>query len=247
MMKRSNWLIMIALALIVFSLFLHDRLLSALYLNGSYKNPYLYFVTLQIKNFDKVDLISSNAANVKFIQGPYKILIDSNAREYVNITQAGRTLRISADYSKNDFRYNENPYLIVISCPILKTVNAGAMYQAHNKPFIDTAIRTDWKMRQVLIDGFTQDSLSIIQNYGSTIEMTNNQIANLQADIGIARKSGSKLLLYKNNHFQNANFNILNKSQLFINEAKIANLNYHLADSAKLVVSGASQQLIKKP
>jgi hypothetical protein len=247
MMKRSNWLVMSALALIVFSLFLHDRLLSAMYLSGGYKNPYLYFVTLQNKNFDKVDLISSNAANVKFIQGPYKIIIDSNARDYVNITQNGRILHISANYDKNDFRYNENPYLIVISCPILKEVNAGASYQAHNKPVTDTIVREDWKMRRVLIDGFKLDSLSIRQNYGSTIELANNHISSLRAEIGIAPKSGSKLMLSKDNHFQSAYFNVLHKSQLVIDEAKIATLNYHLADSAQLVVSGASQQLIQKP
>lgn len=176
-------------ALIVFYLFLHNRMLSALYLSGSYKNPYLYFVTRPNKNFDRVDLISSNAANVKFIQGPYKILIDSNAREYVNITQTGKILHVSADYhKKNDFPFNENPYLIVISCPILKEVNAGASYYAHCKLVTDTTVRQDWKMRQVLIDRFKSDSQFIRQNYGSTIELINNQVGNLSAEIGTAPK-----------------------------------------------------------
>ena len=100
-------------------------------------------------------------------------------------------------------------------------------------------------MRQVLIDGFKQDSLTIKQDYGSTVVLANNHILSINGIIGISKKSSSKLIIQKSNQFRDVKLDIQNKSSLLLNDALIHNLNYHLADSAKLVLTGNAQNLIK--
>jgi hypothetical protein len=123
------------------------------------------------------------------------------------------------------------------------TVNAT--YAANGKPVIDTVVKEEWNMRRVLIDGFKENSLSIRQDYASTVVLSNNTIGSVQVVTGESMGSGSKLIILKNNHFRDATIDVLNKSNFFLNDAVIQNLNYHLADSARMIVNGAAQNLIK--
>ena len=99
---------------------------------------------------------------------------------------------------------------------------------------------------QILIDGFKQDTLDIEQDYGSTVVFANNDIHSVNAIIGKSKSSGSKIIFLKGNHFQDAALEIGNKSQFVFNDGFIHHLNYHLADSAKVILTGASQNILKK-
>ena len=84
-MKTSNKLILAALLLVLISLFGYDYLLKEAYVSGRYKDPYRDFATLKFKNFDTVDIVSSTAANVKFVQGPFSVRIDTNFLSYAKV------------------------------------------------------------------------------------------------------------------------------------------------------------------
>ena len=243
-MKTSNKLIIAGLLLLLISVIVYDYQIKAAYDSGSYKNPYREFTTLKFRDFDTVDVISSTAANVKFIQGPFKVSIDSSALEFVRVKQQGGRLQITVDF-EHDYQYNPNPYVMVISCPKLSEANINAIYKANGKQVIDTAVKEEWNMRRVLIEGFKEDSLSIRQDYASTVLLSNNNIGSIRIATGERTGSGSKLIILKNNSFRNATIDILNKSNFFLNEAVIQHLNYHIADSARMVVNGAAQNLIK--
>jgi hypothetical protein len=230
---------------LVLSLFGYDCLLRAAYKSGAYRDPYNGFETLKFKNFDKVDILSSTAANVKFIQGPFRVRIDQAALEYVKVKQQGRRLQIDANFEDHYFG-NSNPFILIISCPKLAEINTNANYTANKKLTIDTVVRDDWNMRRILVDGFKQDSLIIKQDYGSTVVLDDNTIGSVNAVVGLSPQSGSKMIILKNNRIQNTNLDIRNKSRLLLNDAEISNLNYHLADSAKLIITGAGINLIKK-
>jgi hypothetical protein len=244
-MKTSNKLIIAALLLILVSLICFDYSLKKEFVSGRYKDTYRSFVTLKFKNFDVVDINSSTAVNVKFVQGPFSIKIDSNALEYARIKQQGKLLQIDADFEQN-YRFNPHPYILVISCPKLVEVNTNAAYTANHKLVIDTIVRDDWNMRQVLIEGFKQDSLSISQDYGSTVVLANDHIRSVNAVVGKSEGSLSKIIIQKSNQFQDITLDIRNKSKLLLNDAVIHQLNYHLADSAKLILTGAAQNILKK-
>jgi len=44
-------------------------------------DPYYGFVTLKYSDFDIADIVSSTAAKLKFVQGPYSVRIDTNAMD----------------------------------------------------------------------------------------------------------------------------------------------------------------------
>jgi len=242
-MKTSNKLIFAALLLLLATLAWYDCLLKAAYVSGKYKDPYSGFVSLKNTGFDTVDLVSSTAANVKFIQGPFSVKIDSNSLGYVRIRQTGKQLQINAVF-EGDYVSGRSPYVLVISCPKLSAVNADATYSSNGKLVTDTIVRDDWRMRQVLIDGFKQDSLQISQDYGSTVVLANNHIGSVSAQAGKSAGSGSKLVIMEGNQFQSANIDVFNNSRLLLNNSLITNLNYHLADSAKVIITGKAQNLL---
>ena len=101
-------------------------------------------------------------------------------------------------------------------------------------------------MRQVLIEGFKQDSLSIVQDYGSTVLLEKNQIRVLNAVVGKSSRSGSNLIIQEGNQFETTHLDIRNYSKLFLDNSIIHSFNYKLADGAKLIVSGKAQNLLNQ-
>jgi hypothetical protein len=242
-MKTSNKYLFAAAFLTLLSLVVYDILLKAAYKSGDYVDPYKNFVTLNFKDFDVLDLPSSTAANVKLFQGPFSIRMDGNTKDYVQVSQEGKHLRIHAAFEGN-YQMNPYPYIFLISCPKLSEVNTNAGYKANNMGVTDTIVRDDWNMRQVLIEGFSQDSLHITQDYGSTIVLSKNHIRAIHATIGLSPRSGSNLIIQNSNVFDNATFDIKNNSKLFLDDARIQNLDYQLGDKAKLIVTGKAKNLL---
>ena len=243
-MKKSNRLIVTAIVITLLSLLAYDILLKAAYRSGEYKNPNRNFTALNYKDFDIVDINSSTAANVKFVQGPFSVMMDNYADDYVKISQHGNRLQVDANF-EGDYRSNQSPYLLVISCPLLRQVNAGATYLTYGRPYTDTTVKETWNMREILISGFKQDSISIVQDYGSTVVLDSTQFRSISAVTGISAGSGSKLVLLNTNRFENTRLDIRQHSKLIVHNATINRLDYMLADSAQLIISGNAQHLLK--
>jgi hypothetical protein len=221
----------------------YDLLLKAAYRSGDYKNPYKSYITLPWKDFDIVEVNSSTSANVKFVQGPFSVRIDNFAQQYTTIRQQGNRLQITAGF-ENRHLWDPQPYLILISCPKLTKVSAGATYYINKHSVTDTAAKEDWRMRKVLIDGFKQDSLSLEQDYGSSIILSNNIIRSVHAAIGKSKGSSSYIILEKSNQFDNASLDIGNRSKLELENCLIHHLAYRLSDSAKLIVNGGAHDVL---
>jgi len=243
--KTSNKLILAALFLLLVSLTGYDYLLRAEYISGRYRDPYSTFITLKFTNFDAVDVNSTSAVNVKFVQGPFSVRVDTGALEFAKFKQQGNRLKIYATF-KGDYIQNGNPYIVVISCPKLTEVNTNAIFIAGNKQVTDTVYREDWHMRQNLIEGFTEDSLSIRQSFGSNIILSGNHIRVFNAVVGINTWSFAETFILKNNQFQQANVDVLNRSHLLVEGQTIHDLKYHLADSAKITFTGSAQDILNK-
>lgn len=242
-MKKSNALILAGVGITLLSMIAYDIQLKAEYESGRYKIPYQNFQSMPFRDFDMLDLQSSTAANVKFVQGPYSVRIEENATNYVKVKQEGRVLKIAAVFD-GDYQGNPEPYTMIISCPNIVQINAGASYLTNGRVFTDSFVREDWKMRQVLVEGFKQDSLSIIQDYASTIILDSNQIRSIHAVLGKSPRSGSNLIIDKTNHFQNAFIDVGQISKFFLKHAAIDHLQYNLGDSAQLIVIGKANNLI---
>ncbi len=244
-MKTSSKLVFAAVILLVLALIAYDNLLKTEYLSGKYKDIYRDYKTLNFKDFDAADLPSSTASNVKFVQGPFSVRIDPEALSYTSIKQKGNRLQIESNF-EGSYIYNRFNYVLIVSCPKLTEVTASAVYGKYKgtQTYTDTTVKDDWHMRQVLIEGFNEDSISVKQNYGSTVVLSNNHIRALKAVIGTSDSSGSKIIIQSSNQIKQANLAVLNRATFMLDGNAIQNLSYHLADSAKIIFTGSAQNII---
>lgn len=244
-MKTSNKLVISAVFLILASLFIYDLMLRTEFRTGTYKIPYRNYTELKFKDFDTINVKSVSAANVRFEQGPFRVRIAPRADEFTRVSQDKKTLNIEAIF-KHDYESSPNDYLVIISCPKIAQLKTSAWYGTNGRSYIDTIVNDQWNMRKVLVNGFKQDSLTISQDYGSRVFLSNSRIGFLKAAIGLSPKSGSQLNILNNNQLDNINLNIGNRSTLIINSVAGSKFNYHLADSARVTLAGAALNILKK-
>lgn len=244
-MKTSIKLLLAALLVVGIALFAYDRMVIAEYNTAAYKDVYRYYTDLKFKGFDTINVNSVSAANVKFEQGPFRVRICPGGGDFTRLSQNGKTLNIDAIF-KHEYQNNNNSYILIISCPKIAELSTNARYGTNGGFYIDTVVRNEWNMRKVWIGGFRQDSMIIREDYASRVFLANNQIGNLNAAIGLSPVSGSQLNILDNNKFDSADLSIGNESTLFINTVPKTNFKYQLADSARIILTGASLNILKK-
>ena len=228
----------VTLPILLISLVAYDLSLKAEYLKGDYTNPYRDYNSLNYSDFDEIELNASTAVNIILIQGPYKVLANPNSDDFLHISKQGKRLIINAAFPDH-YRNVAASYVLYISCPKLSLLKADARYTTRDVPVTDTVVR-DLRWYPTLITGFSLDSLRLQTDHASNIILVNNRINILNGVIGQRDGSGSVLTICSNNKFAKSNLDICNKSQLLIKGPTAPDLNYHLADSATLVVNGAA-------
>ncbi|MFC0514923.1 hypothetical protein ACFFGT_11965 [Mucilaginibacter angelicae] len=243
-MKTSNKLLIAAITLLLLSTALYDFQLKAQYKKGDFRNRFGDFINLNLSGFKIINLKSSTAINIMLAKGPFKVLADPDAMEFARVEKHGDTLMVEASFRSN-FHNARTPYVLYVSCPEISEVIADAHYIAYENHITDTLAAADFSWRPTVITGFTLNSLKLSLNHASNITLENDSIATLNAVTGIENGSASNLILGINNHIGNARLDIRNKSRLWIKEAVNTRLNYQIADSAKLIVNGASQNILK--
>jgi len=244
-MKTSNKLLFTAIIVVVVSLFFYDLGMRSSFLKGDYKNPYKDYISLNFKDFKTIDLRSETAANIIVTQGPFSVKIGPDGDSFVKVSQTADTLRIAAAFAHHYFG-SSSQYVLVISCPNLSQLITDSRYTAGDHLVIDSLAGEDFTWRTTIVSGFKQDSLSILAQHGCTLLLKDNHIKSLNATIGVGEGCRSNLTILGDNHFAAANLNILNKSQLRLYKASITKLNYKLADSARLVLYGGADSVLKK-
>ena len=242
-MKTSSKLILSAILIMLIAAALYDLQLKKVFDSGEYKQKYKGYISLNFKDFNTIHLNSSTAINILIRQGPFSVKVEPNSNEFVKLTQTGKTLNINAAFSGSFQSYYNQSYVLLITCPSLIRIHADAKYIAGSQQLIDTLASGDFTWRPTLISGFTLDSLTIIEDHASCIVLSNNQIKNINAIVGLSNGSRSNLLLDKDNQIHQANIQLLNKSQLWLHDIVIPQLKYLAADSSKLILTGAAQKV----
>ena len=237
-MRTSSKILITTFIIFIASLVIYDLGLRAEYLKGDYTKPFNDYVPLNYTGFNEIELNSSTAVNIKIVQGPFKVLANPGAMDFLKVSRQGNRLIVHAAFS-DQYRSINTDYILYISCPNLSVLYADAYYNNASITITDTTAN-DFGWKPTLISGFTEDNLNIKETHASNIVLENNKINSLAATVGMNEKSRSNLTIGDNNQFTTTDLNILNKSQLWIKGANSNNLNYHLADSATLVVNGVS-------
>jgi len=244
-MKTSTRILMVTLAVLIISLVVYDLSLKAEYLKGDYTNIYHDYNRLDYSGFDEIELNSSTAVNIILVQGPFKVLAHPNSEDFLHVSKQGKRLVINAAFPDH-YKMIIASHVLYISCPKLSLLKMDARYTMHDTPVTDTVVR-DLRWYSTLITGFSLDSLRLQADNASNLVLENNRINTLNGIIGKSNNSRSVLTIGSNNKFAKSSLDICNKSQLIIKGSTSPNLNYHLADSATLVVNGAAVKHLFKP
>lgn len=244
-MKTSNKIVAIAFLVIIVSAVGYAIAMKKEFLTGNYKKPYINFSSLPYKNFNSITINPSNMINVKLVQGPFRVMVNNMVKDNLTFKLINNTLQVDLNWEYVRFNTGDT-YMMVISCPKLISVHVNAVYTLNKLNIVDTLAGEGWAYHRVLIEGFKQDSLSVIQEWGSQVLLVNNSFVHLNALTSINEFSGSKLTVSKSNVIQQANLDIRNNGKLVLYQGNIPGLNYSLADSAQIVMNDATLRSLKK-
>ena len=241
-MKNSTKYLLAAVLVLLTSLTAYNMALRAEYRKGDYKNPLHGYVTLGFKDFTEVAVPASNAVSVKIVSGPYGVRLNPRATDYVHLRQQGGRLVITAVFPSGRHYFGQAE-TVIISCPRLAALTTDAVYEEKGKPWVSKDYRDG---QRVLVQGFTQDSLVLQANRGSYIKLLDNKLGFLRAKAGATPGSHGLLELRADNQIAAADLTLGHQSELEINNVAIPKLRYHVADSVKVILTGAALRSLPK-
>jgi len=240
-MKKSSKLLLTAILILVISLGIYNAALKAEYRKGTYKDPYYGFTSLNLKNFNTLELNAGSVIGVKIIKGDYQVQVHNLAAEFIKVKQEGQKLKVDVVYPE-DRKGVWADYHVVISCPELQSLKTNTEYITKGKSITDKK-NSGYK---ISLEGMSQEKLQLNMDNASRVLLVHNKINMLEAVAGISSGSSSELNLARDNQIQEAHLDIRNKSQLILDNLIIPELTYTFSDSARLDMKGSALQLLKK-
>lgn len=233
-MKNSSKYLLAALLVLLASLTGYNMALRAEYRRGDYKDPLHGYATLPLKNFTTVEVPAAAFLSVKIVAGPFGVRVHPDAAEYVHVRQQGRRLVITAAFARQVQYLGRGP-AVVISCPRLAALSTNALYEVKNERQLR---KNSAGGEKVLVQGFTQDSLTLSQDNGSRIELAGNKLGYLRAEAGRSPGSHALLQLNAGNQVAAADVAIGHQSELLLDNVLIPKLRYQFGDSVKVTLLG---------
>ncbi|GAA4498015.1 hypothetical protein GCM10023172_14070 [Hymenobacter ginsengisoli] len=234
-MKTSIKLLLAAFIVLLASLTAYNMALRAEYRSGAYKDPLRGYTALAFKNFTEVDVPAAGLLKVKIMAGPFGVWVHPSAGKVVRVSQQGGRLVVAAVFPDHAQAPNWGE-TVVISCPNLVGLQTNAECQVQGHPE-----RSKNSLGgRVLLQGFTQDSLALRQDWGSRIELTNNRLGLLRATAGATPGSHPILQVNGGNRFAAASLTLDHQSELVLNNVQIGQLHHRFGDSTKVTLTGAA-------
>ncbi len=245
-MKTSIKLVLLTVLILLGFMTAYNLELKALYFSKSHLDPYRDFTALDFKGFDAIDVVSSGVANVKIIQGPFKVMVYTPHSKFIQVSQNGQRLKVFASYNTKEELVNRyySDQRVIISCPNLKELNLDNHNLADNES--RTGMKGDLRnSRENRLFGFSIDSLRLSVDEGSYFVMDSNRIGYLDAKVGMATNSSPLFYINETNKINAANLDIQNKTEFHFYSV-IPGLKYSLSDSADLHTSGAVSNAMRR-
>jgi hypothetical protein len=235
-MKNSTTYLLAALLVLLASLTAYNMALRTEYHRGAYKDPLRAFTALHFKGFDEIAVPAASTITVKIVAGPYAVHLSPDAAEYVHLRQQGRQLLVSAEFPSHHEYLGSRP-LLVISCPRLALLRTDAVYRQAGQPQTDKQYAGG---HAVQVQGFRQDSLLVLADHASRVELAGNKLGLLRAEAGASPGSHTALQIGADNHIAAASFRISHQGELVLDNTAIAQLRHQFGDSAKVTLTGAA-------
>ncbi len=241
-MKTSNKLLILVTLVIIAFMVIHDVGLKAEFLKGEFKKRFYQMEQLSFKNFSNIKHNSADKIGIQVEKGDkFQVWIKSSLKDKVAVTQKGNTLVIKM-IGQNGTRIWGYQGAIIIMCPQLDSLTTVMDADASNR-------KVDYKETSYNnangIAGFNQPKMVINLNRVTGVELTGNQIDDLQATVGDKAIGKAYLRINSNNLIKQANILVPGKSELDLKNPTIGKLNYTIADSAKVTINGGSIGILK--
>ncbi len=243
-MRTSNKIILSAFVLFAIGLMAYNSTLKAEYLTGKYKDPYRNYTSYNINEFDEIEVNAAAMMHVTIRQGDFAVRKSKWSQDSVRFTKVGNHLLVNIDFDKDPFdsithkstRLGNNE--IIISCPKLKVLKTDSYYTVKGVKPLKSNYSTqtdDYYPNSVILKSFKLDSLSIVQNDG-IVDINSSAIGFLHATANV----NSKLIIHEDNKIAKANLVMNHYSTLNMDKLDIPQLNFAVADSAKIYLTGAA-------
>ena len=235
-MKNSSKYLLAAVLVLLASLTAYNMALRTEYQRGDYKNPLRGYVTQSFRDFTEVAVPASNVVSVKIVPGPFSVRMNPQATEFVHLRQQGGKLVITAAFPRWR-RYFGPAETVLISCPRLAALSTDAVFESQGKPLTNKDFNG---YEKVLVQGFTQDSLTLRQDHGTHIDLAGNKLGLLRATAGASPGSHSLLQVNADNRIATASLTLGHRSELLLDNTLIPQLHHHFADSARVTLAGVA-------
>ncbi|MGV8877989.1 MAG: hypothetical protein ACOH2A_03055 [Sphingobacteriaceae bacterium] len=214
-MKTSYKLMIVIVFLVLSALMIYNVQLVKAY--NARSNIYYGYEKMAIGNFTKIDV---QAGYVQLIQGPFAVHIHKAAQQMMTVELKGDQLVVQ----KNDLvdrRITQDKYDLIISCPDLQLLKMDAKIFKREKEasMLYTYFNDGYSPNMIDINNFTQDSLIILQDNATLVNLNNNRIGKLKAKLGISKRAGSMLRLDSTNQIQQADIAVREASKLILDNS----------------------------
>ncbi|AMM52518.1 hypothetical protein TH61_16870 [Rufibacter sp. DG15C] len=248
-MKTSNKLFIAAMTTLILLLVIYDFGLKAEYVKGSAVYTGNDKILLDHKDFDRVRVNSAGVISVFIVPGMHRIEVLKESAMDVKITQTGKLLTVDMNIPV-DIDYYGNRKAVFIYMPNLKELSTDAQYTVKRVHQLRRRVK-DTEELGVKVQGFTKnfslDSLTVVQDNGSTVKLIGNKIGYLKTVSGMSTGSKSALNIKEGNQIQAAHFEVRGSSLLSLENVAIPILRIKASDSAQIALTGASSlSLLKK-
>ncbi|MDB5236716.1 MAG: hypothetical protein JWR44_3709 [Hymenobacter sp.] len=241
-MKNSLKFLTAAGLLLLGSLTAYNTALRAEYRLGTFKNPLRNYDALSLTNFNTLNVPAAGLLRAKVEVGPFGVFVNKEAVKYLHVTQQGTQLTVALNYPDKE-EYLGHGEAIIIRCPRLSALTAGGTYTLAGKPA--TAPRNQGPNGQVLIKGFSQDSLQLVEDHNANVLLIGNQLGHLQAQVGAATSSAPTLNLEGTNRIDSSDLRVEGHGKLVANDLALPALRWHFGDSARVELSGAALRSLR--
>jgi len=238
-MKASNKILIVTTVIIISFLVIYNLDLKAEFLKGKFKERFYSMKQLSFKDFNKVYFDAADKMSIRIERGnTYAVWVEKAFVDRLIFKQNGQTINISDDQSKGRIWGGEHPYVVII-CPSLDSLTTTA-YNAGK----DGYVRYDGP--STTIAGFKQDKIGVQINRYTNVNLTDNVINVLNANVGDKEYGQAGLNVNASNQIRTANIQVPGKSELKLSHPKIDKLNYNFGDSSKVTITGGSLGLLKQ-
>ncbi|MDF7813426.1 hypothetical protein [Hymenobacter sp. YC55] len=243
-MKNSLKFLTAAGVLLVGSLTTYNAALRAEYQRGAFKDPLSNYKALPLRNFNILDVPAAGAMRVRVESGPFAVYINKDAAQYVQVKQQNSQLTLALNYPEKE-EYLGQGDAVIVRCPRLNLLTASTIYTRAGSTQT-TKQQNDVNGTLLLIKGFTQDSLRVMQNHTSHVVLAGNHLGQLRAVVGNTAGSTAELDLSADNLLGATDVRVRERSKLVANDVALPGLRWQFSDSAQVQLSGAALRALAK-